>query len=52
MELYRRAVRRFSLIKSIVLVEETLELELDNNREVDPQNVLYDMGKELFNQFF
>lgn len=34
------------------ILKETLELELDKEREVDPQNVLYDMSKELFNQFF
>lgn len=40
------------LDKIYSIVEETLELELDNNRAADPQNVLYDMSKELFNQFF
>ena len=43
---------QIQLDKIYSIVEETLELELDNNREVDPQNVLYDMSKELFNQFF
>lgn len=43
---------QIQLDKIYSIVEETLALELDNNREVDPQNVLYDMSKELFNQFF
>lgn len=33
-------------------LKETLDLELDEVRAVDPQNVLYDMSRELFNQFF
>lgn len=43
---------QIQLDKIYSIVEETLELELDNNRAADPQNVLYDMSKELFNQFF
>lgn len=33
-------------------LEETLGIEPDKERTVDPQNVLYDMSKELFNMFF
>lgn len=33
-------------------LRESLEIELDEVRTVDPQNVLYDMSRELFNQFF
>lgn len=43
---------QIQLDKIYSIVEKNLELELDNNRAADPQNVLYDMSKELFNQFF
>lgn len=33
-------------------LKESLEVENEKERDVDPQNVLYDMSKELFNIFF